>query len=93
MGFLGLFFGSIFDLFLDAALLVRDVFHGVLCDWTPVFGRTFGLLLTVHLLSARFLSLLGMFHVFVCSPSLLVVHNLLMALLGPMSELATCVES
>ena len=41
-------FGSIFDLFLDAALLVRDVFHGVLCDWTPVFGPFLARLFTVH---------------------------------------------
>jgi hypothetical protein len=44
MGFLGLFFGSIFDLFLDAALLVRDVFQrtfqklmGVLDPFCPRF--------------------------------------------------------
>jgi hypothetical protein len=49
--FLGLFFGSIFDLFLDAALLVRDVFHGVLCDWTPVFGPFLARLFTVHFIS------------------------------------------
>ena len=47
-GILVPFFGSIFDLFLDAALLVRDVFHGVLCDWTPVFGPFLARLFTVH---------------------------------------------
>ncbi len=60
--FLSTIFGSIFDLFLDAAFLVRDVFHGVLCDWTPVFGPFLARLFTVHFISARFLSLLGMFH-------------------------------
>ena len=46
---MGLFLGSIFDLFLDSALLVRDVFHGVLCDWTPVFGPFLDLFWDVHL--------------------------------------------
>ena len=45
------FLGSIFDLFLDSALLVRDVFHGVLCDWTPVFGPFLARLFTVHFIS------------------------------------------
>jgi hypothetical protein len=40
MGFLGLFLGSVFQsifpLFLDFALLVRDVFHGVFCDWMGI---------------------------------------------------------
>ena len=35
-GILVPFFGSIFDLFLDSALLVRDVFHGVFCDWMGI---------------------------------------------------------
>ncbi len=52
MGFLGLFLGSVFQsifhLFLDSALLVRDVFHGVLCDWTPVFGPFLDRFFTVH---------------------------------------------
>jgi hypothetical protein len=55
--FLSGFLGSIFDLFLDAALLVRDVFHGVLCDWTPVFGPFLDLFWTVLFIIRRFLSL------------------------------------
>lgn len=46
--FLGLFFGSIFAPFLAFAGFVRDVFHGVLCDWTPVFGPFLARLFTVH---------------------------------------------
>jgi hypothetical protein len=55
--FLSGFLGCIFDLFLDAALLVRDVFHGVLCDWTPVFGPFLDLFWTVLFIIRRFLSL------------------------------------
>jgi hypothetical protein len=51
MGFLVPFLGSIFDLFLDSALLVRDVFHGVLCDWTPVFGPFLDRFFTVHFIA------------------------------------------
>ena len=51
-GILGALFGSLFGcnfhLFVDSAFLVRDVFHGVLCDWTPVFGPFLARLLTVH---------------------------------------------
>jgi hypothetical protein len=62
MGFLGLFFGSIFDLFLDSALLVRDVFQRTFQNCMGVLDPFLGLLLDGLFISARFLSLLGMFH-------------------------------
>ena len=49
--FLGLFFGSIFDLFLDAALLVRDVFYGTFSMSMVVFGPFLDVFWTVHFIS------------------------------------------
>jgi hypothetical protein len=46
--FLSGFLGSIFDLFLDAALLVRDVFQRVCCPSKVVFGPFLARLFTVH---------------------------------------------
>jgi hypothetical protein len=58
--FLGLFFGSIFDLFLDAALLVRDVFQRTFQKLMGVLDPILGLLLDGLFITRGFVSLVGL---------------------------------
>jgi hypothetical protein len=53
-------FGSIFDLFLDAALLVRDVFQRTFQKLMGVLDPFLGRFLTVHLPTMGFMCLAAM---------------------------------
>jgi hypothetical protein len=52
-------FQSIFPLFLDFAVLVRDVFHGVCCDWMGILDPFSDLFWTVLFIIRGFVSLVG----------------------------------
>jgi hypothetical protein len=64
--FLSGFLGCIFDLFLDAALLVRDVFQRTFQKLMGVLDPILGLLLDGLFITRRFVSLVGLVVFQVC---------------------------